>query len=96
MPGYERAEVSAELKVVTSNRAENPPRKQIEAATNAAGESGLANEAGPDAIMLSGDREEVLKATVKVMEAALDAGAGAVEVKVEIEGDSDRFVRILD
>lgn len=91
MPGYERAEVSAELKVVTSERAETAPRRQIETAKEAAGASGLANEAGPDTIMLSGGRSEVLEATVKVMEAALGAGADAVEARVEVEGDSDRF-----
>ena len=91
MPGYERAPVSAELKVVSSDRAEKSPQDQVEAAKEAAGASGLANEAGPDTIMLSGGRSEVLEATVKVMEAALDAGADAVEAKVEVEGDSDRF-----
>ncbi|CAN5581500.1 hypothetical protein BH24ACT20_BH24ACT20_10240 [soil metagenome] len=91
MPGYERAPVSAELKVVASDRAERPPREQIEAAKEAAGASGLAHEAAPDTMMLSGNRKEVLEATVKVMEAALDAGANAIEVKVEPEGDADRF-----
>lgn len=62
MPGYERAEVSAELKVVTSDRAENPPQAQLEAATNAAGETGLAHEAGPETTVLAGSREEVLQA----------------------------------
>lgn len=91
MPGYERAEVSAELKVVTSDRAENPPRKQLEAAMNAAGESGLAHEAGPETTVLAGGRMEVLQATMKVIDAALDAGAKAVEVKVEAEADASRF-----
>ena len=91
MPGYERAEVSAELRVVTSDWAENPPRKQIEAATNAAGETSLANEAGPETIVLAGSRAEVLQATMKIIDAALEAGAKAVEVKVEAEADADRF-----
>ena len=91
MPGYERAEVSAELRVVTSDRAEKPPQAQIEAAKEAAGESGLANEAGPETIMLAGVREEVLQATIRVIEAALDAGAASVETKVESEADADRF-----
>ena len=87
MPGYERAEVSAELKVVPSDRAENPPQAQLEAAMNVAGETGLAHEAGPETIMLSGARKEVLEATMKVLEAALDAGAKSVEMKVEAEAD---------
>ena len=91
MPGYERAPVSAELKVVTSDRAEKPPRDQIEAAKEAAGESGLAHEAGPETTVLAGGREEVLQATRKVIEAALAAGAQAVEAKVEAEADADRF-----
>jgi hypothetical protein len=33
----------------------------------------------------------VLEATMKTVEAALDAGAHAVEVKVEAEGESERF-----
>lgn len=91
MPGYERAEVSAELKVVTSDRAESPPQAQLEAAMNAAGETGLAHEAGPETIMLAGDRDEVLLATIKIVGAALDTGAEAVEVKVEAEADAERF-----
>ena len=91
MPGYERAQLSAELKIVPSERAEKPPRDQIEAAKSAAGETGLAREAGPDTTMLAGERGEVLEATMKVIEAALDAGARTVEVKVEAEADADRF-----
>lgn len=93
MPAYERAEVSAELKVRPSPRAERPPREQIEAAKSAAGETGLAHEAGPETIMLAGGREEVLDATRKVIDTALDAGAHVVEVKVEVEGDAGRFGR---
>ena len=91
MPGYERAPVSAELKVVTSDRAEKPPQKQIEAMKEAAGATGLAREAGPEAIVFAGGREKVLQETIKVIDAALDAGARAVEVKVEAEPDADRF-----
>ncbi|CAN5586776.1 hypothetical protein BH24ACT21_BH24ACT21_01920 [soil metagenome] len=91
MPGYERAPVSAELKVVLSDRAEKPPQGQIKAAKKAAGASGLAREAGPETVMLAGSREEVLQAMMKVVDAALVAGAEAVEVKVEAEADADRF-----
>jgi hypothetical protein len=54
MPGYERAELSAELKVVPSPHAEAAPREQVEAARRAAGETGLAHEAGPETIVISG------------------------------------------
>jgi uncharacterized protein YqgV (UPF0045/DUF77 family) len=91
VPGYERAELTAELKVLPSSEAERSPRDQIEAAKRAAAESGMAHEAGPETTVLAGGRREVLEATMKVVEAALDAGAHAVEVKVEAEGESERF-----
>jgi uncharacterized protein YqgV (UPF0045/DUF77 family) len=93
MPGYNRAEISAELSVVTSAEAEKSPREQIEAAKQAASDSGLAHEAGPETTVLSGERSEVLDATRKVIEASLDAGAHVVQVKVEVEGDAARFGR---
>ena len=93
MPIYERAQLSAELEVVTSPEAERSPRDQVQAAKTAASESGLAHEAGPETTVLAGRREEVLHATMQVIEAALDAGAHAVNVKVEAEGDSARFDR---
>ena len=86
MPGYNRAEVSAELRVVTSPEAERSPQEQIEAAMRAASDSGLAHEAGPETTVLSGGRSEVLEATRRVIEASLDAGVRVVEVKVEAEG----------
>lgn len=91
MPAYERAELSAELKVVPSEGAERSPEEQAEAVREAAGSTGLAREAGPEAVVLSGGRGEVLGAVTQVLEAALDAGARAVEVRVEAEGDSQRF-----
>jgi uncharacterized protein YqgV (UPF0045/DUF77 family) len=93
MPGYNRAEISAELTVVTSTGAEKSPQEQIEAAKQAASDSGLAHEAGPETTVLSGGRPEVLEATRKVIEASLDAGAHVVQVKIEAEGDSARFHR---
>jgi uncharacterized protein YqgV (UPF0045/DUF77 family) len=86
MPGYNRAEISAELTVVPSREAEKSPQEQIEAAKRAASDSGLAHEAGPETTVVSGGRSEVLEATRKVIEASLDAGAHAVQVKVEAEG----------
>ena len=93
MPGYNRAELSAELTVVTSSEAEKSPREQIEAAKRVASDSGLAHEAGPETTVLSGGRSEVLEAARKVIEASLDAGARVVQVKVEVEGDAARFGR---
>ena len=91
MPRYERAGISAELTVVASEYAEKPPREQVEAAKTAAGETGLAHEAGPESLVLAGDRREVLEATMEVIEASLDAGASAVEIRLEAEGDAPRF-----
>ena len=91
MPGYDRAELTAELKVLSSPEAERSPREQVEAAKRAASESGLAREGGPETTVLAGGRKEVLEAAMKTVEAALDAGARAVEVKVEAEGESERF-----
>ena len=91
MPVYERAQLSAELEVVTSTEVDTSPQEQVEAAKAAASESGLAREAGPETTVLAGGRKEVLQATMRVIEAALDAGAHAVNVKVEAEGDAPRF-----
>jgi uncharacterized protein YqgV (UPF0045/DUF77 family) len=91
MPGYNRAEVSAELTVVPSWEGKQSPRAQAEAARRAASESGLAHESGPGRTVLSGGRTEVLEALRKVIEASLDAGAHIVQVKVEAEGDAQRF-----
>ena len=91
MPGYNRAELSAELKIVPSSRAEKAPREQVEAGTEAASATGLAHEAGPGTTVLAGRRREVLDAVMRVVEASLDAGARAVEVKVEAEGDAGKF-----
>lgn len=74
MPGYERAELSAELRIVPSPTGEEAPREQIEAAKQAASESGLAREAGPETTVLAGDRAEVLEALFEAMRASLDAG----------------------
>ena len=89
MPAYERAELTAELKVLTSG--EDGSRDEIEAAKTAAGETGLAHEAGPETMVLAGGRREVLDAATRVLEAALDAGASGVELKIEAQGDAPRF-----
>lgn len=91
MPGYNRAELSAELKVVPSSRAERSPREQVEAVQRAAGDTGLAREGGPETTVLAGGREEVLEAVTRVAEAALDAGAREVKINLEAERESGRF-----
>ena len=92
MPGHNRAEIVAELKIIPSPRAEQPPRAQVEAGLHAVGETGLAaHEAGPDSTVLSGGREEVLEAVRRVTEAALDAGAKTVEVRVEAQEEAGKL-----
>jgi uncharacterized protein YqgV (UPF0045/DUF77 family) len=91
MPGYHRAQVSAELTVVPSRDGRESPRAQIEAAARVAGASGLARESGPGSTLLAGGRAEVLEAMHAVIEASLDAGAHVVQVKVEAAGDAPRF-----
>jgi hypothetical protein len=91
MPGYNRAELSAELTIETSPGAPQSPRQQIEALTRAAGDTGLAHESGPGATVLAGGRREVLEGLARVLEASLDAGAHVVRVKVEAQGDAPRF-----
>jgi hypothetical protein len=85
MPAYERAELSAELTVMPSTG------EHLEAVRGAAGRTGLAHEAGPETVALSGDRDAVLAAVVEVVGAALDAGARTVDVRVEAEGDAPKF-----
>ena len=89
MPAFERAELTAELKVLPSGG--DGSRAQVEAAKEAAGETSLAHEAGPETMVLAGGRGEVLEAVTRVLEAALDAGAGGAELKIEAQGDAPRF-----
>lgn len=91
MPGYESVEVNAKMTVLPSERAEKPPREQEEAAKTAASDTGLAHEAGPETLVLAGGRREVIEAMMEVVEASLDAGASAVEIKVEAQRDAPRF-----
>ena len=89
MPAFERAELTAELKVLSPT--DDASQRHIEAAKAAAGETGLAHEAGPETMVLAGGRREVLGAVTRVVEAALDAGAGGVELKIEAQGDAPSF-----
>lgn len=86
MPAFERAELTAELKVLASG-GDGP----VEAAKTAAGQTGIAHEAGPETMVLAGGRREVLDAVTRVVEAALDAGAAGVELRVEVEREAERF-----
>lgn len=88
MPAFERAELTAELKVVPS---EEDSRVPLESARTTAGETGLAREAGPGSLVLAGGRREVLDAAMEVAEAAL--GAGARRVELTMEAEADRFDR---
>lgn len=92
MPGYNRAELNVEFKIVGSERAEKSPKDQIEAGMRVAKDSGLAShEAGPETTALAGERSEVLETVMKVIEASLDAGARIVEVKVEAQEEAGKF-----
>ena len=84
MPGYNRAPVSAELTLRDGDA-------QLEALRDAAGASGLARESGPASTVLAGGRAEVLEAAVRAIEAALDAGARCVDVRVEATENAGRF-----
>jgi uncharacterized protein YqgV (UPF0045/DUF77 family) len=86
VPAFERAELTAELKVLASG-GDGP----VEAAKTAAGQTGIAHEAGPETMVLAGGRREVLDAVTRVVEAALDAGAAGVELRVEVEREAERF-----
>jgi uncharacterized protein YqgV (UPF0045/DUF77 family) len=92
VPGYNRAELSVEIKIFPSTRGAKSPREQIAAGTEAASASGLStHEAGQGTTVLAGTRNEVLDAVRKAIDAALDAGAGEVQVKVEAQGESGKF-----
>lgn len=76
-------ELTAEFTVDTVPDGERSPREQLAAAREAAESSGLAREAGPEALILAGGEEAVLDALGRTLRAALGAGARAVDVRVE-------------
>jgi hypothetical protein len=59
------------------------PEQARRAAFATAAPSGLAVDAGPGELMLSGTRERVLAALGDAVVAALDAGAHGLDVKLE-------------
>lgn len=78
------AELIAELTIETSPEGKRSPQEQFDAVREAAGATGLARESGPESMALAGDESEVLEALPEVLKAALEAGAKAVEVRVEV------------
>jgi uncharacterized protein YqgV (UPF0045/DUF77 family) len=76
------AELTAELTI-------DPAGDQaVAAGRQAASETGLALDAGPNTTALSGAKQEVLDALLRVLDAALSAGATTVEVKLEVPRDT--------
>jgi uncharacterized protein YqgV (UPF0045/DUF77 family) len=75
------AEVTAEFTIhpFTEGRME----QHVAAGVRAAQDSGLAVEVGPLGTGLSGARADVLEALVRVMDAAIEAGASSIHIKVE-------------
>jgi hypothetical protein len=69
------AELTAEYSI-------DGPDEARRAALDVAGPSGLAREAGPGVMALSGSREAVLGALDAVVAAALDAGAHEIDLRL--------------
>jgi hypothetical protein len=76
------AELTAEFTIDPADRG------AIRAGRQAAIESGLALDAGPETTALSGARRQVLDALHRVLDAALDAGAATVEVRLQVPHDA--------
>ena len=76
------AELTAELTI------EPAGDQAVTAGRQAATETGLALDAGPDTTALSGAKREVLDALRRVLDATLAAGATTVQVKLEVPRDS--------
>jgi hypothetical protein len=76
------AELTVELTIDPGDQA------AVAAGRQAAAETGIAVDAGPDITALSGARREVLDALRLVLDAALSAGAATVEVRLEVPRDS--------
>jgi hypothetical protein len=58
------------------------PDEALGAAREAVTPSGLARDAGPNELMLTGERDAVLAALTDAVAAALDAGAHGIEAKL--------------
>jgi uncharacterized protein YqgV (UPF0045/DUF77 family) len=57
----------------------------VQAGVDAARQTGLAIEVGPLGTALAGPRDEVLTGLSNVLRSAIEAGAEAVQVKVEVQ-----------
>jgi hypothetical protein len=80
------AELTAELTIDPADH------EAVKAGRQAAVESGLALDAGPDVTALSGAKPEVLESLHRVLDAALAAGAATIEVKLQVPRDVRRDV----
>jgi uncharacterized protein YqgV (UPF0045/DUF77 family) len=76
------AELTAELTIAPEDD------QAVRAGRQAATDTGLALDTGPNTTALSGARREVLDALSRVLDAALSAGATTVEVKLEAPRDA--------
>ena len=75
------AEVVARFTIHPVEHGESP---YLEAGLREARDSGLAVEVGPNDTGLAGPRGEVLDALRRVVEAAIQAGAQSIEIKLEM------------
>ena len=80
------AELTAELTIDPADR------EAVKAGRQAAVESGLALDAGPEVTALSGAKPEVLETLHRVLDAALAAGAATIEVRLQVPRDVRRDV----
>ncbi|MDQ3767435.1 MAG: thiamine-binding protein [Actinomycetota bacterium] len=80
------AEVTATFTIAPS--AADHMARHVKAAVDEARASGLAMEAGPESTTLAGGRTEVLDTLTRVIDIAIDAGATAIEVKIEAATES--------
>ena len=80
------AEVTAEFTIHPFN--EGRMEAHVEAGVDAARASGLAVEVGPFGTGLAGPRAEVLETLRSVLDAAIDAGARSIQIKLEVPSEA--------
>jgi uncharacterized protein YqgV (UPF0045/DUF77 family) len=78
-----RAELVAEFTIHPFVEGSMEPH--VRAGVEAARASGLALDVGPLGTALAGSRDEVLAALSDVLRSAIDAGASAIQVKVDVQ-----------